>query len=376
MAVLPGATIGILGGGQLGRMTAMAARRLGYGIRVLDPDPACPSRFLAEHTITAPFDDADAAVELAKGCSVLTIEIEKVGVNAMRAAAEIVPVRPGPEVLRIVQDRGVQKDWLAEGGFPVGPYVCVDSAADVAAAAAALGAPLFVKVRRGGYDGRGQAVLGNPLDTDAVWNYLGGLPAVAEQGLTLAGELSVMVARNPAGETQVYPPAFNHHVDRVLDWSMLPGPVSPAVARDAIDIARGIADRIGLEGVLCVELFITADERLYVNELAPRPHNTFHTTLEGSITSQFEQHVRAVCDLPLGAPDSLRPAAMVNLLGDLWGPAGVRWERALAIPGVHLHLYGKVQARPGRKMGHLTATAPTAEDALSRVRRARDALGG
>ncbi len=369
--ILPGATIGILGGGQLGRMTAMAARSLGYHIHALDPDPSCAARFVVEQLIPAPFDDEIAAAYLARGCAVVTLEIEKIGAAAMAAAARLRPVRPGPEVLHIIQDRGRQKAWLRDRGFPVGGYRDAGSAEEVRAAIAAFGAS-FVKACGGGYDGRSQAEVSAPGDAEAAWKSLGGAPVVVEQALAIEAELSVLVARRPSGEVAVYPPALNQHEQRILAWSALPGPLPPKVAQEAQEIARAVAEAIAVEGLLVVELFLLEDGRLLVNELAPRPHNSYHASEVACATSQFEQAVRAVCDLPLGSVEVVRPAAIVNLLGEVWLDAEPpAFDRALAIPGVRLHLYGKRVPRPGRKMGHLSATAATSEEAVAKVLEAK-----
>jgi len=373
--ILPGATIGILGGGQLGRMTAMAARTLGYHLAVLDPDPSCAARFLVETCITAAFDDVEAARELAQRSNVATVEIEKISIEVMRAVQELIPMRPGPEVLHVVQDRARQKDWLAERGFPVGPYRKASTEVELREAAQALGGRCYVKSTRGGYDGRGQEILAAPEDAGRIWKSLGEGPVVVEKGLELDSELSVLVARRPSGEARTYAPALNHHVKGILEWSVLPGPLPHAVANQAESIARDIAAALGVEGLLVAEFFLTRAGDLLVNELAPRPHNTFHSTEVACATSQFEQHTRSVCDLPLGSTELLRPAAIVNLLGDLWiGDATPPFDRALELPGVQVHLYGKRVARPGRKMGHLSAIGATPEEALQKVQEARSRL--
>ena len=373
--VAPGATIGILGGGQLGRMTGMAARTLGYHVHVLDPDAGCAAGAVADRVVPARFDDAEAAAELARHCDVVTLEIEHIGPAALAAAARHAPLRPGAGILEVVQDRAAQKRWLVDRGFPVGPYREVTNAEELASAARSLGA-LFVKTCRGGYDGRSQARVADAAEAPGAWSSLGERRSVAEQALALAAELSVMVARRPGGEVRVYPPALNHHERQILAWSVIPAPLSDAVVRRAEEIARGIADAFALEGILAVELFLLGDDTLLVNELAPRPHNSFHETEVACSTSQFEQLVRAVCDLPLGDTRVLRPGAIYNLFGDLWlgadGPP--RFDAALSRPGVRLHLYGKPGARPGRKMGHLSAIGDTTDDALSRVRDAAAAL--
>ena len=369
-AILPPATIGILGGGQLGRMTALAARSLGYRVQVLDPDGDCAARPVVDRVVVARFDDADGARELARASDVVTIEIEQISPAALTAALEYTLVRPGAELLRAIQHRGRQKQWLADNGFPVGPYAHVDSAAALAIAARDIGPALFVKACEGGYDGRSQ-IRFDGADASAAWQSLGGRAAVAERALVLELELSVMVARRASGEIVVYPPAVNHHERQILAWSTLPGDLDPGVARLARDLARDIAERFALEGILAVEMFLVSDGSLLVNELAPRPHNSYHASELACPTSQFEQLVRAVCDLPLGAPEPARPAAIVNLLGDLWLDGRTPdFAAALAVPGTRLFLYGKHGARAGRKMGHLAAVGASAGDALERVRRA------
>ena len=373
-AILPPASIGILGGGQLGRMTALAARALGYRVQVLDPDADCAARPVVDRVVVARFDDVDGARDLARECDVVTIEIEQIAPAALEAALELAPVRPGADLLRVVQHRGRQKQWLADHGFPVGPYAHVDSSRSLEAAARSIGPALFVKACEGGYDGRSQLRFDGD-DAAVAWASLGDRPAVAEQALDLELELSVMVARRASGEIVVYPPAVNHHERQILAWSTLPGDIDPRIARDARELASGIAEQLRLEGLLAVEMFLLRDGRLLVNELAPRPHNSYHASELACPTSQFEQLVRAVCDLPLGAPEPTRPAAIVNLLGDLWKDGRAPdFEAALAVPGTRLFLYGKHGARAGRKMGHLAAVGESPADALARVRRAAERL--
>jgi 5-(carboxyamino)imidazole ribonucleotide synthase len=373
--ILPGATIGILGGGQLGRMTAMAARSMGYNVHILDPDANCSASPVADRVVAAKFDDADAAAELARQCDVVTLEIEQIGVDALAAAMQHAPVRPGPSVIRIIQDRGLQKRWLTDNGLPIGEYREVTTEAELANAQRELGA-LFVKACRGGYDGRSQARIASAAEVAPGWASLGGLRSVAEQALDLDVELSVMVARRPSGDVTVYPPALNYHEKQILSWSVLPAPLPPAVLAQAEEIAREIATAFRLEGILAVEMFLLKDGTLLVNELAPRPHNSFHETEVACATSQFEQLVRAVCDLPLGDPTALRPGAIYNLFGELWEAGSPRFASALSHPGVRLHLYGKRGARPGRKMGHLSATGATPAEALDRVTAAFSELIG
>jgi 5-(carboxyamino)imidazole ribonucleotide synthase len=371
--IAPGSTIGILGGGQLGRMTAMAARTMGYNVHVLDPDAQCAASAVADRVVAANFDDADAAADLASHCDVVTLEIEQIGVAALEAASRHAPLRPAASILAVVQDRSRQKRWLSERGFPLGDYRDVSSAAEIEVAARELG-PLIVKACRGGYDGRSQTRVDAPSQSIDAWAALGSRPSVAEQMLDLEIELSVMVARRPGGQIVVYPPALNVHERQVLAWSVLPAPLPERMTQQAEEIARAIADAFQLEGILAVEMFVLRNGTLLVNELAPRPHNSFHETEVACSTSQFEQLVRAVCDLPLGDTRALRPGAIFNLFGELWAKGPPQFEGALAQPGVRLHLYGKRGARAGRKMGHLSAIGETPDDALARVRAAAIAI--
>ena len=372
--ILPPAAIGILGGGQLGRMTALAARSLGYRVGVLDPDGDCAARPVVDRVVVARFDDVGGARELARESDVVTIEIEQIAPAALEAALELVPVRPGADLLRIVQHRGRQKQWLVDNGFPVGAYADVVTSGALASASRDIGPALFVKACEGGYDGRSQLHF-DGVDADAAWKSLGGRPAVAEQALDLELELSVMVARRASGEIVVYPPAVNHHERQILAWSVLPGELDPAIAAQARDLARAIAESFSLEGILAVEMFLTRDGRLLVNELAPRPHNSYHASELACPTSQFEQLVRAVCDLPLGVAEPTRPAAIVNLFGDLWqNDRAPDFASALSVVGTRLFLYGKRGPRPGRKMGHLAAIGDSPADALARVQRAASRL--
>src|SRR3954470_6097593 len=273
--IIPGSTIGILGGGQLGRMTAMAARSMGYNIHVLDPDANCAAAPVADRVVAAKFDDAEAAADLARNCQVITLEIEQIGVDALAAAQQYAPVRPNPSTIRVIQDRVLQKRWLTESGAPIGEYREVSTLEELVSAHKDLG-PLFVKSCRGGYDGRSQARIETVADIVHAWKSLGGLRSVAEQTLELDVELSVMVARRPSGEVRVFPPALNYHERQILAWSVIPAPLPPAVLRQADEIARGIAHTFGLEGILAVEMFMLKNGTLLVNELAPRPHNSFH----------------------------------------------------------------------------------------------------
>ena len=377
--IQPGGLLAILGGGQLGRMTAMAARTMGYRVRVMDPEPVCPASFVVDETIVGRWDDVDAARRLAMGADAVTLEIEQIGADALSEVARIAPLRPGVEPIRIIQDKTLQKTWLAENGFPVGPFRVVRSVADLHESLRALGGRVFLKIGRGGYDGRGQARIGiDAAATEAsiadAWKSIGGQPAVAEHALDLDCEISVMAARNPSGEVLSYPAARNHHENQILAWSVLPAGVSPEHEALAEQLAADISARLGIEGLLCVEVFITKQGDLFVNELAPRPHNSYHQSERGCVTSQFEQLVRTTANLPLGDTALITPAAIVNLLGEVWIDRTPNFASALTIPGVRLHLYEKLSPRAGRKMGHLSATGATAEEALERVLEAKRRL--
>ncbi|MBI3792732.1 MAG: ATP-grasp domain-containing protein [Gemmatimonadetes bacterium] len=354
-------------------MTGMAARAMGYDVHVLDPDPACAARAIASRTVTAPYADVAAMEDFAARVQVVTLEIEQVPSASLAAAARHAPVHPSAEAVHTVQDRARQKGWLAAHGFPVGPMRVVTTAEECAVAVRAL-APCIVKASMGGYDGRGQVRVRDPEGGAAAFASIGAPCCVVEQFLEIATEISVMTARRADGTMASFPPSLNHHDDGILTWSVAPAPIPEARAREAVAVAQGVTSTLGIVGLLAVELFITADGRLLVNETAPRPHNTFHQTERGASVSQFEQLVRAVCSLPLEVPTTLVPAAIHNLLGDCWADGEPDFTRAWAMPGVRVHLYGKPGARPGRKMGHLSAVAGTTDEARDLVRRAYRAV--
>ena len=381
LTVAPGGILGILGGGQLGRMTAMAARTMGYRVRAMDPEAACPASFVVDETIVGQWDDEEAARRLAAGAGAVTLEIEQIGVDALSEVAAIAPLRPGVEPIRIIQDKTLQKTWLAENGFPVGPFRVVRTEAELQTAVRDLDGRVFLKIGRGGYDGRGQARIGidEPATEETIakaWQSVGELPSVAEQALDLECGISVMAARNPSGDAASFPAARTHHENQILSWSVLPAEVPARLELHAQALAEAIITKLGLEGLLCVEMFVTADGHLLVNELAPRPHNSYHQSERGCVTSQFEQLVRAVCNLPLGDTSLITPCAIANLLGDVWldRDGEPNFAAALAVPGVRLHLYEKHTARRGRKMGHLSSIGSTADEALQRVLEAKARL--
>ena len=353
-ALRPGAVIGILGGGQLGRMTAQAAAALGYRCHIFCPEPEAPATQVTPLATRADYTDEAALRSFAKAVDVVTYEFENVAVSAAETLARYVPVRPGPEVLRICQNRLREKDFCRDAEVPTAPYAPVASLAELQEQVEALGRPCVLKTAELGYDGKGQALIERDSDLKALWPRFA--ESAAAGGVILEGfidfrlEVSVIVARGVEGARQTYVPVENQHKNHILDQTIVPARVSARVADKAEGIARHLAERIGLVGLLAIEMFVTADERVLVNELAPRPHNSGHWTLDAAVTSQFEQAVRAVAGLPLGAPERLCDAVMKNLLGDEAANA----QAALADPNVKLHLYGKAEARPGRKMGHTT----------------------
>jgi 5-(carboxyamino)imidazole ribonucleotide synthase len=362
-AIAPPACLGVLGGGQLGRYFVVAARTMGFRTMVLEPDAEAPAGAVADVHLVAAYDDPDALRRMASECAVVTTEFENPPAAALRTLAEQTLVRPSADAIAIAQDRRLEKRFLADAGIPVGPFTIVEDGAAPVPPGTAF--PAILKTARLGYDGKGQAAVGQVGDLAPAWASLGGVPCVLEQRLPLDAEVSVVLARGPGGAIARYPVVANTHVDGILDLTVAPAPVDPAIAARAADLAVSIADALQYVGVLAVEMFVVAGD-LLVNELAPRPHNSGHWTLDAARTSQFEQQVRAVCGLPLGDPGMAAPAAaMVNLLGDLWAAGEPRWEAALADSGSHLHLYGKRSARPGRKMGHLTVTAGSADEAAA-----------
>lgn len=372
--ILPGATLGVLGSGQLGRMFAMAARRLGYRVHVLSPDTDTPTGQVADVEIAAPYDDLDAIRAFARRVDVVTFEFENVPAATAEAAAEIVPVRPNGSVLHIAQQRAREKGFLADRGFPVTPFVRVSAEDELEAALAQTGLPAVVKTASFGYDGKGQAKVADLAAARDAWRLMGGAEVIVERFIPFDREVSVVAARGVTGWTTSYGVIENTHANHILDVSVWPAAVPPDVERRASEIAEGVLEELDVVGVLCVEFFLTMDGELLINELAPRPHNSGHLTIDAAVTSQFEQQVRAICGLPPGSVERLRPAAMANLLGDLWAQGEPDWRRLSAFPDVRLHLYGKKDARPGRKMGHLTAVAATPAAAAARVVAARTAL--
>jgi len=372
--VLPGATIGVLGSGQLGRMMAIAARRMGYRIHTFSPGEDTPTGQVADLEITADYEDLEAIRAFAKGVHVITFEFENVSTEAAAAAAEIVPVRPSGASLHITQQRAREKAFLADHGILTTPCAVVRTLDELAVALGGIGVPAVLKTAAFGYDGKGQHRIQSIEDAERVWSLIGHQEAVVERFVDFSHELSVVAARGLDGAFAHFGAIENTHDNHILDLSIAPARVPAPVAAEAVRITRAIMRQLEYVGVLCVEFFFTRDGQLLVNEIAPRPHNSAHLTFDACLTSQFEQQVRAVCGLPLGSTAQLRPAAMVNLLGDLWMEGEPDWSSALAIPDVKLHLYGKPDPRVGRKMGHITALADTADEAIEKATAARELL--
>jgi 5-(carboxyamino)imidazole ribonucleotide synthase len=357
-------------------MFAIAARRMGYRVHTLSPDQDTPTGQVADVEIAASYDDLDAVSEFARHVSVVTFEFENVPAPTAEAAARCAPVRPSGSVLHTTQQRIREKSFLRNASLPTTPYREVRSQEDLDRAIAELGCPAVLKTAEFGYDGKGQFRIDGPGRAAEAWSAIGRQEAVLEAFIDFDCEISVVAARGEDGQFVHYGAIENQHRRHILDLSLAPARVSPKVAREAVELARCVLEKLGVVGVLCVEFFVTRDGALLINELAPRPHNSGHLTVDACVTSQFEQQLRAVCGLPLGSTDMHRPAAMANLLGDLWANGEPDWRAACAFPGVKLHLYGKLEPRPGRKMGHLTALNHDPEEAYRAVLAARNSLLG
>jgi len=371
----PGATIGVLGSGQLGRMFTIAARRMGYRVHTFSPDMDTPTGQVADVEVQAAYDDLDRVSEFASNVSVVTFEFENVPTATAEAAERCAPVRPSGGILHTTQQRIREKEFLTKAGLPLTPYREVHSVDQLRQALVELGTPAVLKTAAFGYDGKGQFRVGSMEQADEAWKANGEQAAVLEAYIDFERELSVVAARGMDGEFVHYGLMENEHRRHILDVTLAPARIPERVAREAVEIARTVLEKLEVVGVLCTEFFLTRDGRLLINELAPRPHNSGHLTIDACVTSQFEQQLRAVCGLPLGSTRVHRPAAMANLLGDLWERGDPDFAAACAFPDVKLHLYGKLEPRIGRKMGHLTALAGDGEAALRTVIAARGALG-
>lgn len=372
--ILPNSTIGVFGSGQLGRMFAIEARKLGFRVHTFSPDSGTPTGQVADIETTASYGDLDAVREFARSVDVVTFEFENVPSATIEAASEFVDVHPKGEILHTTQNRLREKTFLSGNGFPVTPFRHIKLVDDLYRATAELRYPSILKTAGFGYDGKGQAKLKQPDDIESAFAAMNGSDAVLEAFVEFEKEVSVVCARGQDGSFVHYGVIENEHVNHILDVSFAPGLVSTTIHTEAVEIARNIADSFGYVGTMCVEFFLTKDEKLLVNEIAPRPHNSGHLTFGPCVTSQFEQQVRAVCGLPLGSTEFYHPAAMANLLGEIWQNGEPNWAAALSEQNVKLHLYGKTDPRPGRKMGHVTAAAETAKNAATLVLDARHKL--
>ena len=371
----PGAALGVLGSGQLGRMFAIAARRMGYHVHTFSPESETPTGQAADVEVVADYEDLDALRAFARQVDVVTFEFENVPIDAIDAIEAITPVRPCGVALHTAQQRAREKQFLADRGFPTAPFGRAATLDELWDAVARIGTPSVIKTAAFGYDGKGQHKVTTPADVEHIWTAIGHQEAVVEKFVSLQTEISVVGARGTDGEIAHYQPFENRHRDHILDVTTSPAAITPILAARAAEITRDVLEELQYVGVLCVEFFVDTDGDLLVNELAPRPHNSGHLTFDAAITSQFEQQVRAICGLPLGSTNLLAPAAaMANLLGELWEDGEPNWAAASRFSDVKLHLYGKSEARRGRKMGHMTAMGRTTDEALDRVVSARDAL--
>ncbi len=369
--ILPGATLGVVGGGQLGRMFCVAARTMGYRVVVLEPDAQSPAGVFADEHIRAPYDDAAALERLGATCDAVTTEFENVPAQSLRYLQAHCRVYPQPEAVELTRDRIREKSFLRDHGIATARFEPVHTAEALGAALERVGTPALLKTATFGYDGKGQVAVDSPESARSGFAELGSVPCVLERRMDLETEVSVVLARSSEGESACYPVAENLHCNGILDTSIVPARVPAEAAREATRIALRVAEGLGYVGVLAVEFFLTRQGELLVNEMAPRPHNSGHYTLDACTTSQFEQQVRMLCGLPAGDVRLLSPVVMLNLLGDLWGEGTPAWERLLEHPGIKLHLYGKREARPGRKMGHVNCLAENAQRALAIAERAR-----
>jgi 5-(carboxyamino)imidazole ribonucleotide synthase len=376
--ILPGATLGLIGGGQLGRMFTMAARNLDYRVTVLDPDPLSPAAEFATGHLNTAYTHPISIEEMANSCAAVTTEFENAPAEVLMQLAARTTVRPSGDAVAIAQDRELEKGFFKTNGFPVGAFAVIKRAADIDVALRTVTLPGVLKTARFGYDGKGQARIESRAQLVEVldkWRYP---PTILEQWVPLKLEISVVLARTASGEISVFPVVENQHVNGILDITIAPARIPPALADAATSIASAVAARLAYVGVLAVEFFVLADNTLLINEIAPRPHNSGHFTIDACRTSQFEQQVRVLCDLPLGDATQHSPAVMLNLLGDLWRgkdhEIAPDWSVVLSHPGAHLHLYGKRTARPGRKMGHVTVCDVTAEAALAAAMAMKSAL--
>jgi 5-(carboxyamino)imidazole ribonucleotide synthase len=372
--ILPDAILGVLGGGQLGRMFTIAARSMGYRVWVLDPDPHSPAGSMADRHLQAGYRDEAALTEMGARCAAVTTEFENVPAETLKFLEARLPVRPGSAAVAVARDRTREKAFIRDRGLPTAPFFDIQRFEDLEAACAELGMPALLKTAQLGYDGKGQVPVNGLRAAREGFARLGEIPCILEERVELALELSVVLARSVTGETAVFPVGENVHVGGILDTTFVPARVSPAIAEQATGMARDLAAALDYCGVLAVEFFQTTDGEVLINEMAPRPHNSGHFTVDACLTSQFEQQVRTLCGLPPGSPALLSPVVMVNLMGELWDAGSPPWQQLLRHPRAKLHLYGKRHARPGRKMGHYNCMANDLDSAVAMAEAIRGAL--
>ena len=372
--ILPGAVIGVLGSGQLGRMFAIAARQMGYRVNTYSPETDTPTGQVADVEIAASYQDLDAVKKFAQKVAVVTFEFENVPAACVEAAAQFAPVRPGGSILHTTQHRLREKTFLSQNGFPTTRFLPARNLDELRAAVESIGCPAILKTAGSGYDGKGQAKVHSFAEAEAAFHNTGRQELIVEAVVEFELEFSVVAARGVDGSFAHWGAIENQHRHHILDLSVAPAAMPAKVVARAVEIARSLVEKLDFIGVLCIEFFLTRKHEILVNELAPRPHNSGHLTINAARTSQFEQQLRAVCGLPLGSTEFFSAAAMANLLGDLWQSGEPNWARACAAPDVKLHLYGKIEPRPGRKMGHLTALSDSSEEAARRVIEAREQL--
>ena len=355
-------------------MLAIAARRMGYRVHAYEPQPDCPAGQICDVEVNAPYTDSASLRAFAEGVDVISFEFENIPRSAVEAVASIRPVRPRGEVLHICQNREREKNFLQANGFPCAPFRVVDSSEALRTALAEIGTPAVLKTADFGYDGKGQIKITGEVDADEIWKRFGAPRGVLEKWIPFQAELSVVCARGLDGTIAAFPASENIHTNHILDLSIVPARFAASILKRAEDLASEIISKLDVVGLLAVEFFLTSNGELLVNELAPRPHNSGHFTFDACVTSQFEQQLRAVCGLPLGSPQLLRPVVMWNILGDFWNHGTPDWSAVLRDPGAKLHLYGKSEARPGRKMGHVCLKAETTEEALLGIQKLQAAM--
>jgi 5-(carboxyamino)imidazole ribonucleotide synthase len=372
--IQPGSVLGVFGGGQLGRMFAQAAAQLGYHVHVFAPESNPPAAQVAVRHWQHEYEDSAAVQAFAQTVQAVTCEFENIPPAALETAARFVPTRPDAQILAIAQDRRLEREFLDQHNLPTTKHASVKSQADLPAALENVGGHGVLKSQRFGYDGKGQARVEDPAEISTAWQQIGAVPAIYEAWVDLSAEISLVVARSTRGEIAFFGPLENVHVNHILDITTCPADIPEAIKNRAIEIGQHVAEALDLVGLICVEMFVTSHGEILINELAPRPHNSGHLTIEAHVTSQFEQQVRTLCGLPLGNTRLRQPAAMVNLLGDLWTDGEPDFSAMLPQSDVHLHLYGKQEPRPGRKMGHITALADDVHTARQAALTARDIL--